>query len=60
MLAFSNFVDRAAERTGGTKALEQLLPRAKSDKALRAVDDSTYLTQIPFRLPYYINYLYLQ
>ena len=50
MLAFSTFVVRAAERTGGIKSLEQLLPCAKTDKALRAVADSMYLSQMSLRI----------
>jgi 3-methyladenine DNA glycosylase Tag len=46
MDSFDSIFQRAAQRKGGAEALEEILPHAASDDALRATPDDRYLSEM--------------
>ena len=50
MTTFKDIQAAAVARNGGSAALEKKLPRAKSDRALRAVGDDRYLSAMSLRV----------
>lgn len=46
METFASIFQRAAERKGGAEALEEILPRAAGNRALRARPDDRYLAEM--------------
>ena len=50
MKAFAPVLERALARAGGPKALEEMSPSARSARALRALGDDRYLSQMSLRI----------
>ncbi len=50
MREFAPVLARALARAGGARALERMLPSAKSARALRALGDDRYLSQMSLRI----------
>jgi 3-methyladenine DNA glycosylase Tag len=48
--AFAPVLERALARAGGPQALAEMLPTAKSARALRALGDDRYLSQMSLRI----------
>jgi len=50
MAGFRKIMDRAIKRAGGPEALDDMLPMPATGKALRAVADNRYLSQMSLRV----------
>ncbi len=50
MTSFAPVLERALTRAGGEPALQEMLPTAKSVRALRALGDDRYLSQMSLRI----------